>query len=304
MKCLLLSICERRGRVMDKIKGKDIEKFYFQKRSVRIFALFSGLICAALFSIATVAELELEKGVYSQSAVFAPIAEIACVLLCFASAVLCFILVPKEKESESLFPEENRYHFYFRFDPVPLKAVRYVTALVIFLEGMADFIIIFSGAERYILPPVLEVVRLLAAFALTLYFVPEIADISEAFFGKIHLYCGSAGVLWFFITIIREYFATDTPFSSSYRIMEQIVLVTCLLGLIFDIKLRTGAFSVKRRLAFLSVGFIAGFGFNFARVMMMLFGKMPSASDMVLLFVELAISIYFGAKLVFYSDVY
>jgi len=70
----------------------------------------------------------------------------------------------------------------------------------------------------------------------------------------------------------------------------------------FDIKLRTGALSIKRRLAFLSVGFIVSFGFNFGRLVMLLFGKNPSFFDTVIMIYCLAFSVYFGARLLFYTE--
>ncbi|MBQ9691764.1 MAG: hypothetical protein IJV70_01245 [Clostridia bacterium] len=285
---------------MNKLAGKDIENHYFRKRAVRMFALLSAVVCAVIFSAALVLEFDTEKGVYAQNAVFAPLAETAAVLCSLAAAIMC-VFIPKEKETEYLFPEENRYDFYFRFDPLPVKAVRYVTALVIFLESLADFVMV-SLEGNYLFSPWFEILRLVLAFALALYFVPELADMGGGFFGKAHLYCGSVGCLWFFFTVIKCYFDMSLPIPSHYRIAEHICLILCLLGIMFDIKLRTGALSIKRRLAFLSVGFIVSFGFNFGRLVMLLFGKNPSFFDTVIMIYCLAFSVYFGARLLFYTE--
>ena len=286
---------------MDKLAGKDIEKHYFQKRAVRIFALISALICAILFSVALVLEFDSEKGVYAQKAVFAPLAEGAAVICSLVAVVMCAIIIPKEKDEEHIFPEENRYDFYFRFDPLPVKAVRYITALVIFLESLADFVIV-SLSESYLFSPWFEIVRLILAFALALYFVPELADMSKGFFGKAHLYCGSVGCIWFFFTVIKCYFDMGMPIQSHYRIADHLCIILCLIGIVFDIKLRTGARSIKRRLAFLSVGFIAGFSFNFGRLIMLLFGKGPSFFEMLTMVYGLILSLYFGVRLLFYTE--
>ena len=291
----------RKGRnAMDKLAGKDIEKYYFRKRAVRIFALLSAVVCAVLFSAALVLEFDTDKGIYAQDAVFAPLAETAAAVCSLAAVIMC-IFIPKEKETENLFPEENRYDFYFRFDPLPVKAARYVTALVIFLESLADFVMV-SLAENYLFSPWFEIVRLVLAFALALYFVPELADMSAGFLGKAHLYCGSVGCLWFFFTVIKSYFDMSLPISSHYRSAEHLCVILCLLGILFDIKLRTGALSIKRRLAFLSVGFIVSFGFNFGRLVMLLFGKNPSFFDTVTMIYCLTLSVYFGARLLFYTE--
>lgn len=286
---------------MDKLAGKDIEKYYFRKRAVRIFALISAVVCAVLFSIALVSEFDTAKGVYAQNAIFAPIAETAVVVCSFAALIMCAVIVPREKETEHLFPEENRYDFYFRFDPLPVKAVRYITALIIFLQSLADFVMV-ALSESYLFSPWFEIVRLLLAFALALYFVPELTDMSAGFLGKAHLYCGTVGCFWFFFTVIKCYFDMSFPIPSHYRITEHLCVIFCLLGVLFDIKLRTGAGSIRSRLAFLSIGFILSFSFSFGRMVLLLFGKPLSFFEVVIAVYTLILSIYFGARLIFYTE--
>ena len=75
-----------------------------------------------------------------------------------------------------------------------------------------------------------------------------------------------------------------------------------MIALLFELKLKTGVHAIKRRLAFLSVGFIIGFSFGFGQIVMMVLGKAPSFSNIASAVIVLAISSYFGIKLAFYSE--
>lgn len=284
---------------MSDILEKDTKNCNSRKRAVCIFALISGVICAVICCLAMAFEFEAESKLFKPDAVFAIIYEILCVLCSFVAIILCAFFIPKRTEAESPCSEEENGDFYFRNDYAPVKAVRYTAAGLVFIASLADFIVIFSNPRVQVLPPILEIARLLAAFALVLYFLPEISDMIEDFFGKVHLYCGLFGLLWFFFTVLREYFRMDVPIASHYRMLGHMALIICMVALLFELKLKTGALTIKRRLAFLSVGFILGFSFGFGQIVMMVLGKAPSFSNCATAVVVLAVSCYFGIKLAF-----
>ena len=286
---------------MSLIIAKDAKNCNSRKRAACIFALISGVICAVIYCLAMAFEFEAASKLFKRDAVFSTVYEILCVLSSFAVVIICGFFVPKKSESESLYSDEES-DFYFRKDCAPVKAARYAAAALIFTASLADFIVIFSNPRGQVLPPVLEIARLLAAFALVLYFLPEVSDMIEDFFGKVHLYCGLFGLLWFFFTVLRDYFRMDIPIAAHYRILGHIALIVCMVALLFELKLKTGVHAIKRRLAFLSIGFILGFSFGFGQIVMMILGKAPSFSNCASAVIVLAVSCYFGIKLAFYSE--
>ena len=268
---------------------------------LRFFALIAGAICAVICCVAMALEFEAETKLFKSDAVFVTVYEMLCVI-CSLCAVVFSVFLTKKSAGDIASPEEEDDDFYFKKDRAPVKAVRFTAAALIFVASLVDFIVIFSNTKLQVLPPILEIARLFAAFAIVLYFIPEIADTVEDFFGKVHIYCGLFGLLWFFFTVLREYFKMDVPIASHYRILGHMALIICMVAIMFDLKIKTGAYAVKRRLAFLSIGFIFGFSFGVGQIVMTILGKAPSISSIASAVIVLAMSCYFGIKLAFDRD--
>lgn len=280
----------------------DFERYYFRKRAARIYALTAGLVVGMLFSFAFVAELDTENLIYAADSSVAPLAHIVASVMAIVALLLPFVMIPKEAEQEKLLSETEDYCFYFRLQGVAVKSVRYVVGAVIFLESCAELVVTLAGVNEIGVTFAAAILRAIFGFALSLYFLPEIAEISEKFGGRIHVYCGIAGVMWFFLTVIMLYMRKDVVLGSGFVKMEYIVLLACMLALVYDISMRTNIASIRARLGFMGAAFILAFGFNSGKLVMMLYGKTLSFSSVAISITQFMLAVYFGSQLLLYSE--
>lgn len=287
------------------VSEKGLEKYYYRKRIIRIIALCSALICAVLFSLALSLEFDPEKCLFERGSVLAPVSVATATILTVIPIILTFSLIPKEKKLGSdsrILPERSEYFRYYRLDNSFLKVLRLCTATVFVFQGIFRIYLYASGRGEFYIFPALTVIMLLLGLVFAFYFLPEITDKSDKSEGIIHLICGVIGAVSFILNIINLYFCKTYSLASEYMHIKQVILVLFTLALIYEIRFRLDGGAVRARLATACASFVLGFGFSFAQIVMLTTAGPVSADDTSMAVCSLFLSLYFGARLLFYSE--
>ena len=303
--------------LLKNLNAVGLESCYYRKRAVRMAGLIAGVIAAVLFSLALSLEFEPKICFFKHDSILAPIAIVATIVMCVAVLVLPFVILPKQKTEQGVFPEENRYLNYYTTDLTFVKILRMCVAAVIFAQGIVRTVRIFIGVEALPVMPVKEhpsytmlatiavlfyAVMLLSLFAFGMYFIPEVADRYPKTNGRLHLILGSLGVFWAALNIINNYYDKSYGLSSQYRLMEQLCFVAVMLATVYEIRYRLDGTKVRTKLATTAAAFVLCFGFNAARVVMMITVGAVNGTDVCNTFMLLALSAYYGARLFFYEE--
>ncbi len=285
---------------------KGIERFYYRKLGVRVFALIGGLITAVMFSIALVRDFLPSKQIFEIGAeLFQNTLYISLVMM-LACFLFCAFAIPKEnKDPNSRLadaPEDYKFSEYYRLDNPIMRFCRYACAILLSAQG-AVRMYLFAVGELLAEPAfIVTSLSVFLIFPLVLYFLPELAQPLAGGNKKAHLGFGAVGLFWFVLTVIYHYYDNTVALSSPYKLMLQIMLIAVLLAMTEEIRYQTSAPALRARLATLCSAFIAAFGFSVSRIVMLICGKAVGLDDTVSVFIGLAFAVYFGARLLFYDE--
>lgn len=286
----------------EKNKSRGLEENYIRKRAVRIFAAASSFAAGVLFILAFAVSFEPETALFGHGDMLFPAGAVICIVSCVICAIYCRFAIPKNKETGSVLPDENKFEQYYRLDSGAMKAARYVCAGALFAEGIVRIYLLFRGDLSSSVQPIVAILAVLLFLPLTLYFVPEISSLTAPAYPKIHLVYGLAGVLWFIFNVIYLYFDRSVALSSPYTLFIQIMLLAIMLAVVYEIKMRTDSPSPRMRLATLCIAVILTGGFTLGRITMLICGKVVSPDDVTGIVTAAGFTVYLFARLFFYDE--
>lgn len=299
-------ISERNGKQVTKEKNKSrgLEENYNKKRTVRIFAAGASLLSGIFFIIAFIFSFEPETALFKRGDMMFFAGEMVCLAACLIAVLFCRFLIPENKEtaSESPLPEENRFDRYYVLDSGAMKAARCFCAGALLIEGAVRIYLLFSGKLSVLPSPVVAVLAVMLFLPLMLYFVPEIASLTAPSYPKVHLVYGLIGVLWFIVNIIHSYFDRSLALSSPYTLFVQIMQLSVMLAIVYEIRMRTDSPAPRLRLAALCIAVILTGGFTLGRIAMLICGKIVSADDVAGIVTAAGFTVYLFARLFYYEE--
>lgn len=283
---------------MDLIKLHGAENHYFGKRAVRIVSLVCAVLLSVLFSLAFALEFSVGNAVFKSDGVWSQIAYYTSLAVCLLICILTFVLIPKEKREEGTFPLENEYVSYYTLDNMFVKMYRVILALLICVQGVVfSTYYALSGNGRFT-----AVLLLLLSVGMALYFVPEITERLGNFGGKLHLVFGIFGMVWLLASVFVAYFDRTYPLASKYISLTEIGYIITLLALTYELRYRFDGTCIRARLAGMCSAFVFGFGFGVGRMIMLITVGQVNYGDTAHAVVMLALSVYFGIRVFFYSE--
>ncbi len=284
------------------MKEKGLEKYYLRKRAVRLTAGVFALITAVISSVGLSLYFEKETALFKNGSVFGTLMLLSAVVFPLAVILLCFAIVPKETAAEGDFPESYRCGDYYKVDCLAVKVIRYLTALVLALQGMVDIVVTLTTAHKSGISMFFSVIMKATVFLLALYFIPEFTDTCKKQGSRLHLVMGTAGISWFVFSSVFSYFSQEFPLSSEYFITERIMLILFLLATVYEIHFRLYGNGIRVRLATASAATVCGLGLGIGRLVMLMTSGPIDIRDTVMVFSGLVLSLYFAARLFFYSE--
>ncbi len=279
---------------------KGTEADYRLKAAVRLFAFAAGVLCAVLFSVALVRDFIPETQIFEYGArLFQNTLYLSLGLSTVCIAFCAFALKKKAMSDDGIF---EPYAEYYRTDNLFVKLCRFFCAAVLLAQcAVRAYLLVTDG----LLPhpsAVITSLSIVLMLPLCLYFVPEIAQRTAPGYKKAHLVYGTIGAFWFVMMVLYYYFDKTVAIASPYKLMTQITYIASLLAIIEEIRLHTSYPAPRGRLSTLCFAFITTFGFNAARTVMLICGKVCTSEDTVGIFIGIALSVYFGVRLFFYDE--
>lgn len=283
---------------MDIIKLHGAENNYFRKRIVRITALTMAAVLAIVFSVAFALDFEPEHALFKNGSMIARIAYYGALAVSAVMFAFAVIFVPKEKAEQGTFPAENEYADYYTLDNTFIKIYRICLAVLICVQGTVRTVFDGINGGSYLK----IVVTLLLSVAMALYFVPELTEMVGALHGRLHLAFGIFGMIWMLVNTFTTYFDRTLPLASEYMVLVQIGYILALLALTYELRYRFDGTHIRTRLASMCAAFVFGFGFGVGRVVMLMTVGQVNYGDTASAITMLAISVYFGIRVFFYSE--
>jgi hypothetical protein len=295
--------CFKEGiTVIGRVSGKGLEKHYLRKRCVRIVGMSLGGALAVLLSVALVLGFNPRICLFDHGFLLGDIAFYAALSVIPVILILACALIPKETESESVFPEESRYEHYYTADQPVIKVIRWCVAASILCYGFVMTALYVMKAATPALPTVTVAIMLLCVIPFAAYFVPEVAERIADCQGRLHMMLGCVGLLLPFLCILNGYFDKSYTIASQYKNLELICFVTLMLAVVYDVRDRLDGTRRRTRLAFMLICFALCFGFSVARMVMMITVGAVGYADTCVTFMLFAVSLYFGARCFFYEE--
>ena len=286
----------------DDIALKGLETHYYRKRIVRLCALASGVILAVLLSASSVTALDKITCMLAHGSIIGEASYYSALAIALLLSVLTFVLIPKEKQTGSVMPEENKYLYYYALDNACVKIVRYAVAFVTVLQGTVRTVLVISGAEKPAMPTVTVAIMLVSVIPFALFFLPEITEKFGKGEGRMHMMLGCFGLVYPLLNVLNSYFDKSYSYGSEYIILQQLCFVSVILAVVYDIRYRLDGTKIRARIAALSVAFALCFGNSFARTLMIVTVGAVSGTDICITFTLLAFSAYCGVRLFFYDE--
>lgn len=284
------------------LKNRGLEPSYKVKCMLRLSAALAALVSAVLFSLAFFLHFEAETALFKSGSRLIYVAEMLALSFSVILIILTFVLVPKKRGQEGIFPTEAEYKPYYNVEPIPLKISRYFVAVLIIIEGAVRTFLMIDGKLEVFMSPFFTALMLLFTLPLALFFLPEIINKLTPGYERTHLICGTLGLFWFFLNVINIYFDNTVALASPYRIIQQLVFLFVMLMILYEIKAHTDVPFVRARLATLLSAFVLTSGFTVGRVVMLLCGKAVSADDTAIVITFVGISVYMGMRLFYYDE--
>ncbi len=287
---------------MDKTVLNGTEDFYFQKRIVRMVSLALAAVLTVLFSLALCMSFDTEHAIFKEGDTLGGVAFYASLAACAVAFILPFALVRRAKPSQDTFPAENEYTRYYKLDNSFIKILRIAVAVIILIQGGINAVFTGSrlsadmGEKAYAVSALL----IILAAALALYFVPELTEMSGSV--SLHLGCGMLGMLWLLAVTFVTYFDRTYPLASSYTVLSEVGYMLALLAFTYELHYRFTGTHIRARLASCCSAFVLNFGFGVGKLVMLMVQGQVSYGDTASSFLMLAISVYFGARIFFYSE--
>ena len=288
--------------VIEVMEEKGLEKYYLRKRAVRISAGALAAVMAVVSSLALALDFDKETVLFEYGSILGKLMLIFSVALPLAAVVICFAAIPKEEKPCGSLPENYSCSEYYKVDALPVKVIRYLTSLALTLQGTVDIIITLTTPHKSGLTLFFSVLMKASVYPLALYFVPEFADSCKKQGSKLHLVMGTAGITWFVFSSVFSYFSKIYPLSSEYFITERITLILLMLAVVYEIHYRLYGNGIRSRLATGSAAVVSGLGFGVGRLVMLMTAGVVDLRDTVMIFSTLFLSLYFAARLFFYSE--
>ncbi len=281
---------------MDKIALHGAEKHYFEKRTVRITALVLAAVLSVLFSLALGIDFEPERAIFKSGSVLGAVVFYAAIGFSAVIFVLTFVLVKGENPENGAFPVENECRDYYKLDNSFIKVIRIAFAVVLVIEGVVRAVYDGMRGSSYLL----MVAALLLSVAFALYFVPELTEKLGGI--RVHLGCGIFGMAYMLLMTFVIYFDRTYPLASEYMVLNQIGYILALLAITYELRYRFAGTHIRARLASLCAAFVFGFGFGVGKLIMLMAKGQVNYGDTASAVVMLVISVYFGARIFFYSE--
>ena len=278
------------------------ENNYFRKRAVRIYTLCASAVLAVIASIAFALDFEPQKRLFENGSILGQIAFYSALVLALAALILPFVLIPKEKTEEGVFPDESRYLHYYTLDNSFIKILRLCVFSVIILQGVVRAVAVWLNVEPSNLPKLLTVIMLILPIPLALYFIPEVTEKITAAKGRAHQILGSVGLFWFLFNVLGSYFDKTVSLASEYVTLTQLTCIVMMLALVYEIRYHLDGTKVRARLATSAMASVLGAGLGFGHIVMLVSVGQISFTATSLGVTLLALGIYFGARIFFYEE--
>lgn len=280
---------------------KGLETHYRKKRALRVVSAVSAIISAVLFGMALVKDFFPENQLFAHGSYLFGIAAAFTALACVTVFILCLTIIPREAETEPIFPPENEHKAYYSVDEIETRIVRVLTALGLIAFTAVRISLVTSGKLGDAASFPLTMITTFLAVPFAFYFIPEVTDRLFAS-QKAHLACGCFGIAWFICLVVEKYFDHGYVLSSPYRLTEQLLLLTLMLFTVYEIKMHTDTRAPRLHLAFLCVAFIFCFGFTAARCAMLMCEKTVSAENTAIILFEFFFSLYLAIRAYHYNE--
>jgi hypothetical protein len=179
-----------------------------------------------------------------------------------------------------------------------MKVLRLSVAVVIAVQGLVRAVCDgLDGSGFFTM-----ILTLFLSTAFALYFVPEITEKIADLGGRLHLVCGILGILWLLVNTFIAYFNRAVPLSSEYTVLSEVGYILLLLAMTYEIRFRLDGSCIRARLATSCAAFLFGTGLGVGRAVMVATVGQVSYTDTALIYATLVLSLYFGVRVIFYSE--
>ena len=287
--------------LIDKDIRKGLEPDYRKKLTVRIIAAIASFVASVVFSLALVIDLEKETALFKHGAWLFRLGAVICIIASIV-CVICVLLIPRRQKEVTIIPNEADVEKYYSLEPFGMKCARYICTALVFAGGSTMVVLAFANKINAPQNPLFLVLSLVLFVPLALYFFSELAVATAPANPRIYLVYGTIGLFWFIATVANGYLDRTYPISSEYFIFGNVALITVMLYLTYEMKLRTSTPAPRARLAFLCIASIFNIGYTVGRIVMLVFGNSISLGDTAMITISLGFSVYLGARMFFYSE--